>query len=514
VNKPDLVYHADWSRCAHNRWCARAVLGADGRYSASEPAPVGDLNSLLKSLKADVGEAGTVFAGFDFPIGVPVHFAERAGIAKFRQFLAQLGTGVWKDFYSVCEKPEEISVHRPFYPNQSKKGCSQQQLLDAHYAETMRGLLRDCERGGDGQRQACSLFWTLGANAVGKAALMGWEHVLVPAHQDDSVLLWPFDGKMESLFEPGRTVIAETYPAECYSWFPGEPLEGKTSLDSRKRFGKNLLSWAQESDVGIEPRLRDAIEAGFPDGEDDAFDAAVGLFGMLQVCLCERDSGEPEDETIRNVEGWILGRKLRTATTGPVGTMPKFGDSLRGYAFSIHQRDHFCCRYCGLDGTTSFQNWTSLSWDHLLPKDDPRRDNPDFIVTACMFCNTADNRYFGQAVARNLKFENISPDDLVKQRQPFVLRTRNSYKTFWEERVRNASVTSQPLSAATDPELADWLRWASESGEVPNFIRAIAEAAFLADLPNYALLRPILLKLKSESPETPDAPTMSAETHS
>lgn len=57
-------------------------------------------------------------------------------------------------------------------------------------------------------------------------------------------------------------------------------------------------------------------------------------------------------------------------------------------------------------------------------------------------------------------------------------------------------------SANTDPELADWLHWASESGEVPSFVRAIAEAAFLADLANYALLRPVLLELKRRRPRT------------
>ena len=56
-------------------------------------------------------------------------------------------------------------------------------------------------------------------------------------------------------------------------------------------------------------------------------------------------------------------------------------------------------------------------------------------------------------------------------------------------------------SANTEPELADWLRWAYESGEAPAFIRAIAEAAFLADSPNYALLRPVLLKLKWQRPD-------------
>ena len=52
------------------------------------------------------------------------------------------------------------------------------------------------------------------------------------------------------------------------------------------------------------------------------------------------------------------------------------------------------------------------------------------------------------------------------------------------------------FSANTDPDLRDWLRWASESGEAPSFVRAVGEAAFLADLENYSLLRPLLLRLK------------------
>ena len=55
-------------------------------------------------------------------------------------------------------------------------------------------------------------------------------------------------------------------------------------------------------------------------------------------------------------------------------------------------------------------------------------------------------------------------------------------------------------SANTDPDLRDWLRWASESGEAPSFVQAIAEAAFLADMADYSLLRPVLLQLNRRKP--------------
>lgn len=53
-------------------------------------------------------------------------------------------------------------------------------------------------------------------------------------------------------------------------------------------------------------------------------------------------------------------------------------------------------------------------------------------------------------------------------------------------------------SAYTDPELRDWLVWADEDGS--GFLRAIAEAALVADLKHYNLLRPVLLQLKEQWP--------------
>ena len=115
--------------------------------------------------------------------------------------------------------------------------------------------------------------------------------------------------------------------------------------------------------------------------------------------------------------------------------MPGFTDALRGYAFTVHQRDNFRCRYCGLDGRESFANWLALSLDHLLPKGHVNRDNPDYTVTACMFCNTADNRYFDRAMKRGLRFDGLSPAELIAQRLPYVEATRKSYREFWDSNV-------------------------------------------------------------------------------
>ena len=124
--------------------------------------------------------------------------------------------------------------------------------------------------------------------------------------------------------------------------------------------------------------------------------------------------------------------------------MPKYTDSLRGYAHATLKRDNFKCRYCGLDGQTSFSHWLSLSWDHLLPKEHPDRNKPQYIVAACSFCNVADNWYFRNAAKNNITFEGKTPEELVAQRRSFVMKTREAYKRFWFEHV----AVEQPDSAS------------------------------------------------------------------
>jgi hypothetical protein len=58
-------------------------------------------------------------------------------------------------------------------------------------------------------------------------------------------------------------------------------------------------------------RNRDAF--GAADDGEDPFDAVLGLLGMLAVLLGHRPVGIVDDEEVRRVEGWILGRKSTAA---------------------------------------------------------------------------------------------------------------------------------------------------------------------------------------------------------
>jgi nucleoid DNA-binding protein len=105
--KPNVVYHADWGG-EEKRWSARAALGTDGRYTAFAPEPVGPPGSLIGQLRKEAGHNGCAFAGFEFPVGVPASYAERAGVSSFRSLVKRLGHRNRKECYSVCDEANQI----------------------------------------------------------------------------------------------------------------------------------------------------------------------------------------------------------------------------------------------------------------------------------------------------------------------------------------------------------------------------------------------------------------------
>jgi len=322
--RPSLVAHADWGTSAGKRWLARAVLDNHGRYVGHPPEPVGDADTLLRRLLAATGGEGPVFAGFDFPIGLPAAYAERVFLDDFLVALPRFGEGEWADFYHVATRPGEIALHRPFYPRRPG-GTRRAHLIAGLGLTGPEELLRVCDRPHENRHAAAPIFWTLGAQQVGKGAIAGWREVLAPALRaaDLDVVIWPFSGRLRDLFRRGRVVVAETYPAECYGHVGVDLRRGATSGRSGKRQPRSraanagaLLAWARSADVILTPALVSLIEDGFGTSEhgEDQFDAVVGLLGMLNVVLGGRPPGDPVDGRLRRVEGWILGQATSPPT--------------------------------------------------------------------------------------------------------------------------------------------------------------------------------------------------------
>jgi hypothetical protein len=307
---PQTIRHADWSTKPRKRWVASASF-RDGVYRVSAPTSAAEAQGLFPS---EVRHDGQTVVGFDFPIGVPASFARNAGIQSFLELLPELGKGRWSRFYDLAERPSEISIERPFYPRRPG-GTSQAQLLKGLNAQSMRDLLRRCELGHEHRNNACCLFWILGGNQVGRAAISGWRETLVPAlsRYGKDVGIWPFQGDLHSTIRSHPLVIVETYPAEAGVQL-GLPAPGrgwsKRSRQDRIQMGQKLLQWAEDKPIEFDG-ARTEIESGFGDSSvgEDKFDSIVGLLGMLAVTLGYRDDGAPLGDTRLAVEGWILGQR-------------------------------------------------------------------------------------------------------------------------------------------------------------------------------------------------------------
>ena len=189
--------------------------------------------------------------------------------------------------------------------------------MDGLGVTSMDDLLRRCDRRTATRRAACSIFWTLGANQVGLAAIAGWREVLQPAGGE--VALWPFDGPLAALLAEHDVVVAETYPAEAAAQLG---LSGaKSDRAARAANAPAIRRDARRLGVDLDDALVAGLERGFD--SDDDFDAVVGLLGMLTVVLGERPSGEPRDDDGLAVEGWILGQAAAPARPSPAPKPPR-----------------------------------------------------------------------------------------------------------------------------------------------------------------------------------------------
>lgn len=303
-----IIAHCDWSIDRKKRWMSVAVRNGAG-WTLSAPEPVGDTHDLIRRLRLRAGADGALLLGFDFPIGLPAAYGCALGLADFRSVLRSLGEQRFVRWFDVAEHRGEISIDRPFYPMRPG-GTRRHHLFDA-LGLTAKDLLRRCERATNERGEACMLFWTLGGNQVGKAALTGWREIILP--NLEKLSLWPFDGRLHDLMMPGAVVVAETYPGDVYGQLgiPRRPVWSKRRQDGRRSVASHLMWWLENRPHVDGSQLQSLISDGFGNGKDgeDRFDAAVGLLGMIDVVDGRRGEGVAEADEIKAWEGWILGRQ-------------------------------------------------------------------------------------------------------------------------------------------------------------------------------------------------------------
>ena len=304
LHSATIVAHADWSVDPRKRWVAIARRDDDA-WRLAAPVPVGDVATFLTRLR-DAAAGGAVALGLDLPIGLPRAYAAMLPERDFLHFLSSTKTR--PDFFRVCATLAEIGPGRPFYPARGVRGMTRAAHAVALGLEAAVGLSRACDRATSERPAGAPLFWTLGANQSGKAAIAAWQDLLLPAL--DEIRLWPFAGSYRDLLTPGATALAETYPAEALRHL-GIKLRGsKRRQVDRAAVAAPLLEAMHRLTVTADPKLRQAAADGF--GADaageDRFDCVLGVLCVLNVLMGTRPDTAPPDPWIRSWEGWVLGQ--------------------------------------------------------------------------------------------------------------------------------------------------------------------------------------------------------------
>ncbi len=281
--------------------------GTPGGWSVAAPCLVGDLATLL----ARLGAGGTAVAlGVDFPLGVPRAYAARhGGAADFPAFLR--GLAGRPAFFSVCDALEELAPGRPFYPRRGASGMTRLSHAAALGLGGADGLSRLCDRATAERPSGAPLFWTLGANQSGKAAISAWRDLLLPALAGPHPpALWPFDGPLLALLRPGRVAVAETYPAEALRQLGLRMGGSKRRQADRAALADGLRGVMSGLCARPQGGMAMAIAHGF--GADaageDRFDSVLGLLCLLGVLAGRRPDTAPDDPWVQRWEGWVLGQ--------------------------------------------------------------------------------------------------------------------------------------------------------------------------------------------------------------
>lgn len=300
-----IAAHADWSIDPRKRWVSIARQGPQG-WRAEAPVPVG---APAASLAALLAEGVPVAMGLDLPLGVPRGFATGRREAGFVEFLR--GRAGDAGFFTVAATLADVSRERPFYPARGVKGMTRAAHAAALGMADAAGLSRWCDRATAERPAGAPVFWTLGANQSGKAAIAAWRDWLAPGLAAGApYAIWPFEGGLHELLAPGRAVLAEVYPAEALRHL-GLVMRGSKRVQAdRAALGTALLAVMAARRVDPSPSLGAMAEAGF--GADaageDRFDSVIGLLGLIGVLDGLRPDFVPQDASIRAWEGWVLGQ--------------------------------------------------------------------------------------------------------------------------------------------------------------------------------------------------------------
>ena len=284
------------------------------------PRPVDDVATLLDRLIVEAAGA-PVALGVDLPLGLPRHYAAIRPEADFLAFLR--GLRPQSAFFDVAATIAEVGPDRPFYPMRGIGGMRQAPHAAALGLAGPLALRRACDHATAERPAGAPLFWTLGANQSGKAAISAWREMLLPALASNArPRIWPFEGPLRALLAPGSVAIAETYPAEAMRHLGIRLAGSKRRQADRAGAAAPLLAALAVLDAAPDRAMGDAVASGFgvDAAGEDRFDSLLGLLCVMNVLAGNRTDAAPADPWITRWEGWVLGQTA--LPKGPLAAPP------------------------------------------------------------------------------------------------------------------------------------------------------------------------------------------------
>lgn len=300
-----IAAHADWSIDPRKRWVSLAERQG-ARWRVTAPRLVDEPMALAKAM---LGAGQPAVLGLDLPLGVPRGFALGRQEEDFPSFLAGLATQ--PEFFAVSASLETVSPGRPFYPARGIKGMTRAAHAAALGLADAAALSRLCDRATAERPAGAPVFWTLGANQSGKAAISAWRDWLAPALAAGAPFrLWPFAGGLHELLDRDRLSLAEVYPAEALRHLGLRLAGSKRAQAPRLAIASALraamAAWRVDADADLAAAIADGF--GSDAAGEDRFDSLIGVLGLIGVIDGWRPDFIPPDPMIRHWEGWVLGQ--------------------------------------------------------------------------------------------------------------------------------------------------------------------------------------------------------------
>jgi 5-methylcytosine-specific restriction endonuclease McrA len=118
------------------------------------------------------------------------------------------------------------------------------------------------------------------------------------------------------------------------------------------------------------------------------------------------------------------------AVLGHLGLMPLAKPLTSKEGHAILARDHYHCRYCGLDAESNFENSLVMTVDFILPRAQKGKKSADNLVAACRACNV---------IKGHRKFNSF------EEARAFILKRRAELRAEWEgdmARLHGAAMTA------------------------------------------------------------------------